>query len=79
MTRITNIDDLMFPVELRPVYTGIKIEGRTSKIEVPNNKIVINNKSGKPLGVVSNNYKLITNHEGYRVRKTMLYGIVWFR
>lgn len=63
VARITKIDDLMFPVELRPVYTSIKIDGKESQIEVPNSRIVVNNKSGRPLGVVSSNYKLITNRE----------------
>lgn len=63
MVRITNIDDLMFPVELRPIYTDIEIDGKKTQLKVPNNKIVINSKSGNPLGVVSNSYKLISNSE----------------
>ena len=61
MPRITKIEDLMFPVELRPVYTKIKINGITSQQKIPNSKVVVNGESGKPLGVVSKNYKLIPN------------------
>ena len=61
MPRITKIEDLMFPVELRPVYTKIKINGITSQQNIPNSKVVVNGESGKPLGVVSKNYKLIPN------------------
>ena len=63
MARITDINHLLFKVELHPIFTELEINGKKSKIEVPNNKIVVNSKSGKPLGVVSNTYKLITNHE----------------
>ena len=61
MPRITKIDDLMFPVELRPVYyTNTEIDGKEYK-NIPSSRVVVNKESGKSLGVVSNNYKLITN------------------
>lgn len=63
MARITNIDDLMFPVKLHHVYTEAKIDGKKTKIKVPNSRVIINNTSGSPPGVVSSNYKLITNKE----------------
>ena len=63
MVRITSIDDLLFPVELRPVYTEIEVSGKTTRVKIPNNRIVVNTENSKPLGVVSNSYKLITNEE----------------
>lgn len=69
MPRITDIDDLLFPVELHPVFTEIEINGSTLKIEVPNNRIVVNNKTNKPLGVVSSTYKLITNQDAIELGK----------
>lgn len=69
MARITNIENLLFPVELRPVFTEVKIHGAVSRIGVPNNKIVVNNKLGTPLGVVSKNYKLITNQKAIELGK----------
>jgi hypothetical protein len=41
MVRITEIDDLLFPVELRPVHTSIIINGKESSIEVPNSKLAL--------------------------------------
>ena len=73
MPRITKIEDLMFPVELRPVYymdTGI--DGTPLQKHIPNSRVVVNKKSGKPLGVVSNNYKLVTNEEASGDGQTML-------
>lgn len=69
MARITDIDDLLFPVELHPVFTEVEINGSTSKIEVRSNRIVVNNKTSKPLGVVSSNYKLVTNHDAIELGK----------
>ena len=69
MTRITNIDDLLFPVELTPVYTEIKIQGVTKKLEVPNHRIVLNQTTGTALGVVSDNYELISNKKAIELGK----------
>ena len=63
MTRVTTIDDLMFPVELRPVYTKLEIDGKITSIKMPKSRVVVNKKSTTPLGVVGSNYKLITNSE----------------
>jgi len=69
MTRITEIDDLMFPVELRAVYTDIEVNGNTKIIKVPNSRTIVDKHSGRPLGIVSNNYKLITNEEAIKLGK----------
>lgn len=65
MARITNIDDLIFPVELCPVYTEIN----GSRIEVPNCRAVINTESDKSFAVVSDNYRLVTNKEAVKLGK----------
>jgi hypothetical protein len=59
----------MFPVALRPVYTNIEINGKRRQINVPTSRIVVNKNSGKPLGVVGSNYKLITNKEAIELGK----------
>ena len=70
MPRITKIEDLMFPVELRPVYyTDTGCDGTRLQKKIPNSKVVVNRESGKPLGVVSKNYKLITNEEALEMGK----------
>lgn len=69
MPRITEFEALMFPVELRPVYTEIEINGITSQQKIPNSQVVVNRESGKPLGVVSKNYKLVTNEEAVEMGK----------
>ena len=69
MPRITGIEDLVFPVELHPVYTNIEIDGKQLQKNIPNSRVVVNKESGKPLGVVSNNYKLVTNEEALKMGK----------
>ena len=70
MPRITEIESLMFPVELRPVYymdTGI--DGIQLQRNIPNSRVVVNKKSGKPFGVVSNSYQLVTNEKALEMGK----------
>ena len=69
MASITNIEDLLFPVELRPLYTDLEIDGMLTKIKVPNSRIVVNKTTGNLLGVVGINYKLIKNEEAIALGK----------
>jgi hypothetical protein len=69
VARITEVDDLLFPVEIRPIYMDMQVNGTQTKIAVPNNKIIVNTRSDAPLGVVSNGYKLFTNHEAIELGK----------
>ncbi|MDE0042084.1 MAG: DUF932 domain-containing protein [Candidatus Poribacteria bacterium] len=69
MPRITEFESLMFPVELRPVYTNIEIDGTQLQKKIPNSRVIVNIESGKPLGVVSKDYKLITNKEAVEMGK----------
>ena len=70
MPRITEFESLRFPVELRPVYyTHTEICGSRYQNPIPNSRVVVNKESGKPLGVVSKNYKLVTNEEAVEMGK----------
>jgi len=46
MQRITDIKEILFPVELMPAFTEINHKGKQRRIEVPNSRIVINKKTG---------------------------------
>ena len=65
MARITEFESLRFPVELRPVYYTDK-EVQQS---IPKSRVVVNTKSGEPLGVVSKNYRLLTNEQALKMGK----------
>ena len=76
MPRITEIESLMFPVELRPVYyTDTGIDGTQLQKHIPNSRVVVNKKSGKPFGVVSNNYKLVTNEQALKMGEKYCAGL----
>ena len=63
MARITSIEELMFPVTLMPLFTERIVHNQTQRIKVPNNRLVMNKETGVPLGVVSKDYRLVSNQE----------------
>lgn len=69
MARETDIEDLLFPVELQPLYTEIKRKDRLVKVSIPNSQVVINVDDGNPLGVVSKTYRVVTNLEAIELGK----------
>lgn len=69
MARKTGIEDLLFPVELQPVYADIKRQGKIFQIAIPNSQVVVNSQNGHPLGVVSKNYRVVTNEEAIEMGK----------
>ena len=48
MLRITEIESLMFPVELRRVYTNIEIDGTQLQKEIPNSRVIVNTDYERP-------------------------------
>ncbi len=70
MGRITEFDKIMFPVELRSVYSEyVNSKGEKTRISVKNSKAVVNTESGYVLGVVNKDYRLITNQQAYDLGK----------
>lgn len=63
MPRLTQLDDVLFPVDVLPVFAGIKTGYGERMISVPGKKAIVNTKSGRVLGVVSQGYRLVTNRE----------------
>lgn len=63
MTRLTAINDLLFPVEERPVFTLIETRAGEREISVPNKKALVDMKANRVVGVVSSNYRLVTNQQ----------------
>ncbi len=61
MPRLTNLDEVLFPVEERPIFTSALDEGREHQLPIPGRKALVNSKNGQVLGVVSREYRLITN------------------
>ena len=63
MPRITTLDTILFPVEERPVFVAIQTKAGQKYLRVPNRKAIVNEINGRILGVVSKEYRVVTNSE----------------
>ena len=63
MSRITNPDELFFPVVTQRIYTKQTDDDLAEEIPVPNRLAVIDTKTNRVLGVVGKDYRLVTNEE----------------
>jgi Domain of unknown function (DUF932) len=57
------IADLLFGVEQVPVEAVIGTNGHTRRLTIPGKKALINQHTGQVLGVVSRDYRVVTNQE----------------
>jgi len=69
MARITDVKHLMFPVEEHPVFAHIKTALGEQRVRVPERKAIVNGTSGKVIGIVSQDYQLVTNQEALDLGK----------
>ena len=53
MPRLTQIDDVLFPVEEYPVFVSVRTESGERRLSVPDKKAIVNTKTNRVLGVVS--------------------------
>jgi hypothetical protein len=63
MKHTPSIQDLLFGVDQVPVEAVIGTNGHTRRITIPSKKALVNQHSGQILGVVSRDYRVVTNQE----------------
>ena len=63
MPRLTQLDDVLFPVEEHSVFVGVRTKSGERRLSVPGKKAIVNTKTNRVLGVVSRGYRLVTNHQ----------------
>ena len=63
MPRITKVEDLLFPVEEHPVFVMLPKSSGKQKLQIPNKKAIVNTRTNRVLGIVSREYRLVTNQE----------------
>lgn len=63
MPRLTNLEDVLFPVTERPVFVSVENSLGKRMLRVPSKKAIVNLTSQKVLGIVSRGYRLVTNRE----------------
>lgn len=64
-----SVQDLLFGVDQVPVEAVIDSNGHTRRITIPGKKALINNRSGQVLGVVSRDYRVVTNQEAVNLAR----------
>lgn len=63
MPRLTQLDDVLFPVEEHPVFVSVKNGQREQRLSVPEKKAIVNTKTQRVLGIVSRGYRLVSNRQ----------------
>jgi hypothetical protein len=63
MPRLTQLDDILFPVEEHPVFVGVRTKSGERRLSVPDKKAIVNTKTERVLGVVSRGYRMVSNRE----------------
>ena len=64
-----SIQDLLFGVDQVPVEAVVGTNGHTRRITIPGKKALINKLSGQVLGVVSRDYRVVTNQEAVNLAR----------
>lgn len=63
MPRLTQIDEILFPVEEHPVFVSVPTKSGERRLSVPDKKAIVKKNTNRVLGVVSRGYRLVTNRE----------------
>lgn len=63
MARLTTLPDVCFPVAERPVYSTVDGPSGERHLPIPGKKAIVNCSTGRVLGVVSRDYRLVTNKQ----------------
>jgi hypothetical protein len=63
MPRLTQLDDVLFPVEARPVFAGANGDTGGKLLSVPDKKAIVDTQRRRVLGIVSRDYRLVSNRE----------------
>lgn len=61
MPRLTELDDVLFPVEEHPVFVNVRSKTGDRYLPVNDKKALVNVRNNRVLGVVSRGYRLVTN------------------
>jgi hypothetical protein len=64
-----SIQDMLFGVDQVPVEAVVGTNGHTRRITIPRKKALINQHSGQVLGVVSRDYRVVTNQEAVNLAR----------
>lgn len=63
MPRLTNLNDVLFPVAEHPVFVSMPNGDGERRVSVPEKKAIVNMARNRVLGIVSRDYRLVSNRE----------------
>jgi hypothetical protein len=63
MARLTQLDDVLFPVAEHPIFASVKHSAGERRVSVPDKKAILHGTTGRVLGIVSRGYRLVSNRE----------------
>ncbi len=63
MPRLTNLNDVLFPVAEHPVFVSMSNGDGERRVSVPEKKAIVNMARNRVLGIVSRDYRLVSNQE----------------
>lgn len=63
MPRLTNLDDVLFPVSEHPVFVSVPNGDGERRVSVPEKKAIVNTTGNRVLGIVSRGYRLVPNRQ----------------
>jgi len=63
MPRLTQLDDILFPVEEHQVFVCVRTNSVERSLPVPDKKAIVDTRINRVLGIVSRGYKLVTNRQ----------------
>jgi hypothetical protein len=66
MPRLTKLENVLFPVDEHPVFVSVKRTTGEQRLPVPFKKAVVNRTNGRVLGIVSRDYRLVSNEEALK-------------
>jgi hypothetical protein len=69
MKRQTTVQELLFGVDQVPVEAVVETNGQTRRISIPGKKALVNKRTGIVLGVVSRDYRVVTNQEAVNLAR----------
>jgi hypothetical protein len=64
-----SIQDLLFGVDQVPIEAVLGTNGHTRRITIPGKKALVNQRTGHILGVVSRDYRVVTNQEAVNLAR----------
>ncbi len=63
MPRLAKLEDVLFPVDEHPVFVSFTDPNGERRLPVPEKKAIVNRNNQRVLGIVSRDYRLVSNQE----------------